>query len=123
MYTYIYIYIYIYVLGSSARSARALGPCGHPWALVGRALVIAATCILPSLSHTVYSICEGALTHTSADATCGRGEITKTSIIPLVYMTKRLVAETATPGTPPIRPRTTQAYFRIHIHVLYIYIH
>ena len=34
-----YVNIYIYILGSSARSARPLGPCGPPWALVGRALV------------------------------------------------------------------------------------
>ena len=31
--------MYTYILGSSARSARALGPGGAPWALVGRALV------------------------------------------------------------------------------------
>ena len=46
MYIHTYVCIYIYVLGSSARSARALDPCGPPgplwagplWALVGRAL-------------------------------------------------------------------------------------
>ena len=37
-YTYTYIYIlffYLFLLGSSARSARTLFPCGPPWTLLG----------------------------------------------------------------------------------------